>query len=247
MNGRDGAVASSLGHVPSGPKWEFDTSVTDVFDDMLERSIPDYGTMRQLTTALAQRFWSPDRPYIVDIGCSRGGAIAPLVDALGARAHFLGLEISDPMREAAAARFRGYVAAGVVEIGKLDLRYEHIPSVPASVVLAVLTVVFTPIEYRQRIVSDCYSVLNNRGALFLVEKVLGADPITDEVLTEQYYDFKRASGYSQDEIDRKRLALEGVQVPIAAAWNESMLHAAGFRSVDCYWRAGKFAAWVAIR
>jgi tRNA (cmo5U34)-methyltransferase len=240
-------TASSLGHLPAGEHWSFDGSVTDVFDDMLERSIPDYATMRALTTALAERFWKSDRPWIVDLGCSRGGAIAPLVDSLGARAKYLGLETSAPMLAAARERFDGYIRAGVMDLREHDLRYQRVPAVPASVVLAVLTLVFTPIEYRQRIVSDCYATLGDGGALLLVEKVLGADPLCDEVLTEHYYAFKRASGYSQEEIDRKRLALEGVQVPIAAAWNEALLRSAGFRSVDCYWRTGKFAAWLAVR
>ncbi len=46
---------SSLGHVPSGQRWEFDTSVTTVFDDMLRRSIPQYEVMRHAVTELAKR------------------------------------------------------------------------------------------------------------------------------------------------------------------------------------------------
>ena len=42
---------SSLGHTPTGRRWEFDTSVTAVFDDMLRRSIPQYEVMRHVVSA----------------------------------------------------------------------------------------------------------------------------------------------------------------------------------------------------
>jgi len=34
---------------------------------------------------------------------------------------------------------------------------------------------------------------------------------------------KRKAGYSQEEIDRTRYALEGVLVPMTARWNEALL------------------------
>ena len=55
------------------------------------------------------------------------------------------------MQEAARERFKGYISCGTVEIRELDLRREC-PPVQASVTLSILTLQFTPIEYRQRIV-----------------------------------------------------------------------------------------------
>ena len=34
-----------------------------------------------------------------------------------------------------------------------------------------------------------------------------------------HLEMKRRKGYSQEEIDRKRLSLEGVLVPVTAKWN----------------------------
>lgn len=58
---------------------------------------------------------------------------------------------------------------------------------------------------------------------------------------------KVRNGYSQEQIQRKRMALEGVQIPVTAAWNEDTLARAGFTEYDCVWRWGNFAGWVAIR
>ena len=68
-------MSSSLGHAPAGERWEFDTSVTTVFDDMLKRSIPQYEVMRHAVTELALRYVKPGTD-VLDLGCSLGEALA---------------------------------------------------------------------------------------------------------------------------------------------------------------------------
>jgi tRNA (cmo5U34)-methyltransferase len=119
--------------------------------------------------------------------------------------------------------------------------------VQASLTLSVLTLQFIPIEHRPRVVQDVYDHTVAGGAFLLVEKVLGSSGRLDGLLTDLYHSLKRASGYSQEEIDRKRLSLEGVLVPVAAAWNEDLLRRSGFRDVECFWRCLNFAGWVAVK
>lgn len=230
--------------MPDG-KWEFDASVTSVFDDMLSRSIPQYEVMRRACLDVAARYVQPATD-IVDLGCSRGEAMAGLVDRFGAGNRFVGVEVSAPMLAAARERFAGYVKCGVVQILDTDLRRGY-PPCRASVTLAVLTIQFTPIEYRLRILREVFKHTVPGGALVLVEKVIGATADIDAALVATYYDLKRENGYSQDQIERKRVSLEGVLVPVTAKWNEEMLAACGFREVDCFWRWMNFAAWVAVK
>lgn len=230
--------------LPAG-KWSFDSDVTEVFDNMLARSIPQYEVMRQACFDLGCDFIRPHTD-IVDLGCSRGEAIAPFVDRYGAHNRFVGLEVSGPMLEAAKARFEGLIRSGVVDIRYCDLRTEY-PPVSASLTLSILTLQFTPIEYRQRIVRNIYNHTIPGGALILVEKVLGTTADIDSLMVKRYYALKATNGYTVEEIERKRLALEGVLVPVTARWNEELLRAAGFSEVDCFWRWMNFAGWIAIR
>jgi tRNA (cmo5U34)-methyltransferase len=85
------------------------------------------------------------------------------------------------------------------------------------------------------------------AALILVEKVLGATAEIDEQLVARYHGLKGANGYSPEQVERKRLSLEGVLVPVTAAWNEELLRASGFRHVDCFWRWSNFAGWLAMK
>lgn len=229
--------SSTVDQVLAGNTWTFDADVTTVFDDMLARSIPQYDVMRQAVVDLTARYAPAS---VVDLGCSRGEMIARLVDVLPA-CQYTGIEISPPMLEAAQARFAGHDA---VDIQSLDLRTSY-PSHEADVTLSILTLQFTPIEYRQRILRDVYT--HTRKAFILVEKVIGASAQVDSDMIALYYALKGANGYSPEQIERKRLSLEGVLVPVTAHWNEELLKIAGFSQVDCFWRWMNFAGWIAVK
>jgi tRNA (cmo5U34)-methyltransferase len=236
---------TSVGHRP-GSRWAFDAGVTDCFDDMLRRSIPHLDTMREACFEIAAPRVQPDTD-IVDIGCSRGSALAPFVARFGTSNRLVGLEISRPMLAAARARYAAEIAAGVVRIEEHDLRRPYPLPLRASVTLAILTLQFVPIEYRLRLVREIYQTITPGGALVVVEKIMGAAAGLDELMVSRYYALKARNGYSTLDITRKRHALEGVLVPVTAKWNEDLLRLAGFREVDCFWRWMNFAGWVALK
>ena len=109
--------------MPDG-KWEFDSDVTNVFDDMLERSIPQYHVMRQACFDIGKRFVKKGTA-IIDLGCSLGQALSPFIDKFGAHNHFIGIDVSEPMLEAARQRYKGYIDCGLVDIKRMDLRHEY--------------------------------------------------------------------------------------------------------------------------
>lgn len=233
-------------HMPEG-KWEFDDEVTNIFDDMLERSIPQYQVMRNSVKDLALHFtneYTSGQITVLDLGCSRGEAIAGLVQALP-NARFFGWDISDPMIAVAKKRFK---YDDNVKIAKKDLRTVHGYDYPdTNIVLAILSLQFTPIDYRQDIIQNIYNSLRGNGCFIMVEKVLGNSSILSKEFIHQYHSMKAKNGYSQEEIDRKKLSLEGVLVPTTAKWNEDLLKQAGFRYVDCFWRWMNFAGWIAVK
>lgn len=225
--------------VPTG-KWEFDAEVTRVFDDMLSRSIPDYDGMRRTTTELAARFAVPGTS-IVDLGCSRGASLAPIINTVGPECEYIGLEVSEPMLEAARDTI-----GSVARIEACDLRRSY-PAVRSSVTLSVLTLQFVPIEYRQQIIQRVYDSTVSGGVFLFVEKVLGADAFADATFVDTYLARKGENGYTAEQIATKRESLEGVLVPVTAKWNTDLLRDAGFHHVDCYWRHLNFAAWLAVK
>jgi tRNA (cmo5U34)-methyltransferase len=230
---------------PEGARWRFDEDVTNVFENMLSRSIPEYRAMRALVFELGSSLVQPSTA-IVDIGCSKGDGLEPFIQRFGVANRYIGAELSEPMLEAARRRFAGHIAEGVIDIRHLDLRVDY-PHEVASLTLAILTIQFIPIEYREKLMQQIAANTSPGGGLVFVEKVLGSSPPIDDMFTRRYHALKAAHGYTEEQIERKRLALEGVLVPVTARWNEDLLREVGFNQVECFWRWCNFAGWIAIK
>lgn len=222
-------------------KWEFDENVTKVFDDMLSRSIPDYDMMRELVFKIGKNFIK-EGSTIVDMGCSNGLSVESFVKAFPLNCFHL-FDVSKPMLEECSKRFKDYP---LVFVWDNDLR-EGIPMDDIDLALSILTLQFTPIEYRQNILQGVYDKLNKGGAFILVEKVLGNSAQIDNLFVKEYYDMKKDNGYTQEQIANKRKSLEGVLVPLTASFNEHLLHQVGFKYVDCFFRCLNFSGWIAIK
>lgn len=236
-----------------GQRWEFDAAVAASFEDMLERSIPNYGDMRHFVTEAAcyaarrRREVTGLDPVIVDLGASRGSALAPIVDQLGVLARYIAVEVSPPMLQALRDRFAEWIQCDQMTVLDRDLREGYPSATLATVVISSLTLQFVPIEYRQALLAGIYQGLLPGGAFILVEKVLGSDAHVQEMIVDIYHAEKVRRGYTQEAVDRKRLALEGVLVPLTARFNEELVRGAGFRSVDCVWAWGSFRGWLAVK
>jgi tRNA (cmo5U34)-methyltransferase len=85
------------------------------------------------------------------------------------------------------------------------------------------------------------------GILILSEKIAGQDEHADMLLTEMHHAFKRANGYSELEISRKRNALENVLVPETLEAHRQRLCEAGFSRSDLWFQCFNFVSLVALR
>ena len=226
-------------------KWSFNEDVTQVFTDMLSRSIPNYDVMRTLSFLVGKNFLRGGT--VIDIGCSNGLASEMFINS-EADERFVLCDISEPMLDACKERYASEIESGRVRVVNNDLRYS-IPHTEDSVdlIISCLTIQFTPIEYRQNILSRIYSSIRKGGALLLVEKVLGNSAEIDNIFVDEYYGIKRENEYTWEQIKNKRKSLEGVLVPLTSHFNEHLLRNAGFAIVDSYWRSLNFAAWVAVK
>ena len=237
--------------MPEG-KWEFNQEVTDCFEDMLSRSIPQYDLMRESSTELIYKSIKSDKVKkesfrILDIGCSDGLMIKSLLDRFGDEGHFTGIDVSEPMLQKAKFRFLDEIINHRVSIENCDLRTDF-PSGYYDAVTSILAIQFMPIEYRQQIIQNIYDSLSpTNGCFVMVEKVLGNTNNINKLFVETYYDMKRKNGYTEEQIERKRLSLEGVLVPVTNDWNIDLLKQAGFRQVDVFWKWMNFVGYIAYK
>lgn len=231
-------------------KWEFNEAVANCFDNMLERSIPLYDVMRKSVANLAFTSISSSNKQtfsILDIGRSNGIMIDELLNRFDGNGNFVGCDVSEPMLEKAKYKFLDRIISGQIKIEKCDLRYDF-PDGFFDVVTSILSIQFTPIEHRQSIIQKIYDSLSPKDGCFLmVEKVLENTDVLNKYFVKNYYDLKYKNGYSKEQIDRKRLSLEGVLVPVTNDWNIDLLKQAGFRQIDVFWRWMNFVGYIAIK
>jgi tRNA (cmo5U34)-methyltransferase len=234
-------------NLADGQKWEFDGEVANAFDDMLERSIPNFRAMRTLVSRLGRRFLI-DGADVVDLGASTGEGILSLLGGFPPNQYetqhvFALIEKSPAMLAVLREKFSFMRNVLVLD---WDLRTEY-PKAKACLTMSILTLQFVPIEYRQRVLRKVFETTVPGGAFIIVEKVLGSSAELDELFVTEHHGMKAAAGYSDEEIRRKRLSLEGVLVPVTAEFNEDLLRKAGFSEVECFWRCLNFAGWLAIK
>lgn len=227
-------------------KWEFNEEVSEVFDEMLNRSIPSYDRMRYLITQIVIEHIKKNNlthTSILDLGCSTGEQIYELNKHLHQN-KFIGLECSSSMLKESRKKLRGEYN---VHIKNFDLTKDTLDIKNCGAILSILTLQFIPIEYRQKIISQIYEKLNKNGIFIFVEKIIGDNYNYSELYEKLYYDMKFINGYSLDEIRDKKLKLEGVLVPCTNQFNIDLLKQGGFTKIDIFWKDLNFIGYIAMK
>lgn len=231
-----------------GSDFEFNEEVTKVFDDMLTRSVPFYLEQQQLLKTIAQQFYVPGTK-IVDLGCSTGTTLIHLAKVLENANHLVGYDNSKPMLEKARANTE---LAGVSE--QIELRYADlngdlnaIDFSNASFVTMCWTLQFIRPLKRDALIRKIYDNLVDGGALIVTEKVLTNDSHMNRFFIDFYYEFKRRNGYTEDEIVRKREALENVLIPYRFDENFELFRRNGFEIVETFFQWFNFAGFLCVK
>jgi tRNA (cmo5U34)-methyltransferase len=230
--------------MPSIEAFRFDQSVADVFQDMIERSVPGYGLVLQLTGVLAEKYGQQDtRAY--DLGCSLGASTLQLRRHLPDGCHVIGVDNSEAMVSRCKANLSRDNSAATYEILLEDLRETNIQN--ASIVILNFTLQFVPDEQRKNILTHIFEGLNSGGILLLAEKVKFEDPAEQALMTTLHHDFKKQHGYSHLEISQKRAALENVLLPNTEKQHRQRMRDAGFSVVEQCMRCLNFSTFLGIK
>jgi tRNA (cmo5U34)-methyltransferase len=242
MSERDDLYAA---HQEAAAPFEFSEAVVRVFPDMIERSVPGYRLLLELTPLMVARSVQPGS-RIYDLGCSLGAATLAARRAV----HIDGVDIvAVDNAPDMVARCRDNVAADnsrvPVEVVEADVC--QLPIANASVVLMYFTLQFIPRDRRASLLARIAAGLRPGGVLLLAEKLAFAPDETQAWLDERHHDFKRAQGYTDLEIARKRQALENVLVAETREQHHRHLRDAGFARVVDWFQCLNFAAFAAVR
>lgn len=224
----------------------FDEKVANVFEDMINRSVPGYSTIITMIGVLSERYCQ-QHTTIYDLGCSLGGAtFAAIYQVKCPNYSIVAVDNSPAMIDMLESK----LAAETSQTDHVQCRCEDISQTDisnASVVVLNFTLQFIPQAQRQLLLKNIFNGLNAGGILIISEKILFPDKVLNQLFIDLYHRFKESRGYSQLEISQKRAALENVLIPETIASHRSRLSEIGFRSFDVWFQCFNFASMVAIK
>lgn len=224
----------------------FDAKVANVFEDMINRSIPGYSTIITMIGVLAERYCQANST-IYDLGCSLGGASFAVLNRIQREdIELIAVDNSKAMIE----KLTEAVTDNIKNPWKLSCKCEDILDTDisnASVVILNFTLQFIPVEQRAELLKKVFAGMRVGGILIISEKITFPDEKLNQLFIEMYHSFKENMGYSKLEIARKRAALENVLLPETLEIHKTRLTQIGFRSFDAWFQCFNFASMVAFK
>ena len=231
----------------TGPEsdFRFDSATANVFDDMVNRSVPFYDEIQRMTCEIAADFATAGS-NLFDLGCSTGTTLIELDNHVPKGTRFIGVDNSIDMLKKARTKLDSAKFARPYDLIHADLHHEKVVE-NASVVIMILMLQFMRPLYRERVMKMIYEGMNPNSCIILVEKLTASDGLINRLFIKHYYEMKRRNGYSELEISQKREALENVLIPYQWEENRDLLSWAGFRHIEVFFRWYNFCGIVALK
>ena len=203
------------------------------FDNHIEQSIRGYSDLMNDVISLS-RYFVEDNTNIVDIGCSTGKNTKAMMEYNSDHspdANFIGIEIADGFQKDLKKRKEELRVQGLnnVEFLMKDIRGYQITN--ANLVTSIFTLQFMPKKDRKEVISNIYSGLNEGGAFIFAEKTICESALIQDMITFNYYDYKRKSFDTTDIMDKER-TLRNIMKPNTWSQLELMISYAGFSTVQ---------------
>lgn len=223
----------------------FNERVVEVFDDMLDRSIPFYAEVIASSARLLD-FYLNAEDTVYDLGCSTGTTLMEFCRLLPDKGlKFVGIDSSDAMLEKARLKAELYTKQDSIHFISEDITKMHHPRTGAFILNYTLQFI-RPLR-RETFLRNLYESLRPGGILVLSEKIISHDQRLNREYIDIYHQFKKSKGYSELEIARKREALENVLIPFSIDENRTMLKNVGFTTVETFFQWFNFASFVAVK
>ena len=103
--------------------FSFNEEVTEVFEDMIDRSVPGYESSLRLIKDLSEHYFQSDT-YCYDLGCSLGASSLSLLEGIGKRkGQVIAIDNSHAMISESESRFSNFIKSGKIKFFEQDINY----------------------------------------------------------------------------------------------------------------------------
>ena len=219
------------------------------FDDHIEHSIRGYKNLLDDIVSLSRNFVE-DETNVVDIGCSTGKLTEAFVHSnqnFCKYANYIGIELAPSFFEELDKRYERmtneYYWANI-DFQKKDVRQFKFEN--CSLVTSIFTLQFMPRKDRFDVIKNIYDGLNFGGAFIFAEKTVCEDSRLQEMITFNFYDYKRKHFEASDILEKEK-TLRNMLKPNTWKELEGMLECAGFKTAQPFWRNHMFVGAIAVK
>ena len=207
----------------------FNEEVTEVFEDMIDRSVPGYTSSLRLIENLSRKYFI-EGTHCYDLGCSLGASSMSLIKAMGKReGKIFAIDNSPAMIAACEQEYADLIKTGKVKFIKQDVNEAQIDK--ASVVVINFVLQFLNSKDRDGLLKKVFLGMKQGALLILSEKIHFDNKFRNQTIDNLHHQFKSNNGYSKMEISRKRDALEGVLITDLETLHLKRLESIGFKKV----------------
>lgn len=225
--------------------FSFNAQVAEVFDDMLERSVPCYRQVMHMTAQLIAPFIA-NHDRIYDLGCSTGKPLLTLASLFSNETlEYIGIDNSQAMIDKARCKAELFTNTTQFEFILGDIT--RIQLKPCKVILLNYTLQFLRPLIRANLLRKIHEALLPGGIIIMGEKIISHHSKLNRVFIDLYFDFKREQGYSEIEIAKKRETLENILIPFSIAENKTMLKDAGFSQCETFFQWFNFTSFIGVK
>lgn len=223
----------------------FDENVANVFNDMIQRSVPGYESIISMIAVLAKQYAQPgSRCY--DLGCSTGAVTYSLACGIqDGDCRIIAVDNSQAMLDCCQKNLQQHETSLPIELMCADIR--DVEFSDASVVVLNFTLQFVEPGDRAALIKKIYDGMLPGGVLILSEKISFDDPQEETFQIDMHHNFKKLNGYSDLEISQKRTALENVLIPETLGVHRQRLQKAGFKKNRLWFQSFNFVSLVAFK
>ena len=117
-----------------------------------------------------------------------------------------------------------------------------------SLITSIFTLQFLSKKDRMDVLRNIYTGLNEGGAFIFAEKTICQSALVQDMITFNYYDYKRTVGkFTTEDIMDKERTLRHMMKPLTWEQVEHMVRYAGFATVQPFWRNHAFVGAIAIK
>ena len=209
--------------------FSFNEEVTEVFEDMIDRSVPGYKSSLKLIENLGNSYFQ-NNSSCYDLGCSLGASTLSLLKAIKKKdGRIYAVDSSKDMIISCKSNFKDSIDSNKVNF--INQGLETIQITDASVVVLNFVLQFIDSVKREELLEKIFQGMKKNGLLILSEKTHFDNKYRNQTLLNLHHNFKFKNGYTKMEISRKRDALEGVLVTDLEKCHRQRLGEIGFKEI----------------